>query len=90
MLAFHARPRFTEDLDLFIRRTAQNARRVRAALDEFGFGLTDAAERELAVNPRGMLVLGNKPNQVDVLNFLDGLESSMKLGHVGPRAFWAE
>src|SRR5580704_8184946 len=73
-LAFHARPRFTEDLDLFIRRSADNVRRVRAALDEFGFGLTDAAELELANNPRGMIVLGRKPNQVDILNFLDGVE----------------
>ena len=73
-LAFHARPRFTEDLDLFIRRSAENAHRVRTALDEFGFGLSDAAEAELATNPRGMIVLGRKPNQVDVLNFLDGVE----------------
>jgi predicted nucleotidyltransferase len=73
-LAFHARPRFTEDLDLFIRRSNENVHRVRAALDEFGFGLTDDAEAELAGNPRGMIVLGRKPNQVDVLNFLDGVE----------------
>jgi len=73
-LALYARPRFTEDLDPFIRRTAENARRVRLALNAFGFGLTDEAESDLAGNPRGMLVLGRKPNQVDVLNFLDGVD----------------
>src|ERR1017187_2491443 len=73
-LAFHARPRFTEDLDLFVRRTSSNVHRIREALDAFGFGLTDAAEAELTDNPRGMLVLGRKPNQVDVLNFLDGVD----------------
>src|SRR2546421_4222787 len=73
-LAFHARPRFTEDLDLFLRRTAGNATRVRKALDAFGFSLTDEAEQRLATDPRGMIVLGRKPHQVDLLNFLDGVE----------------
>src|SRR5437764_7685219 len=73
-LAFHARPRFTEDLDLFLRRTRENARRARKALDEFGFRLTDQAENKLAEDSRGMIVLGRKPNQVDLLNFLDGVD----------------
>ena len=34
-LALYAFPRRTEDLDLWIRRSAENAARVRAALDEF-------------------------------------------------------
>jgi hypothetical protein len=72
-LAYHARPRFTEDLDLFLRRSKDNAARTRRALDEFGFGLTDRAESDLAELPRGMIVLGRKPNQVDLLNFLDGV-----------------
>lgn len=73
-LAFHARPRFTEDIDLFLRRSKENAARVRLALDEFGFGLTDEAEARLSDDPRGMIVLGRKPNQVDLLNFLDGVD----------------
>lgn len=73
-LAFHARPRFTEDLDLLLRRTDENAARARLALDEFGFALTDEAEAKLAQDPRGLIVLGRKPNQVDLLNFLDGVE----------------
>jgi predicted nucleotidyltransferase len=73
-LAFHARPRFTEDLDLFLRRTKDNAARVRRALEVFGFNLTDEAEQKLANDPRGMIVLGRKPHQVDLLNFLDGVD----------------
>ena len=74
-LAFHARPRFTEDLDLFVRRTRENASRVRQALDAFGFALTDEVETKLADDPRAMIVLGRKPHQVDILNFLDGSSS---------------
>lgn len=37
-LAFHARPRYTKDIDVFIEATIENARRLLVALDEFGFG----------------------------------------------------
>ena len=87
-LAFYARPRFTEDLDLFLKRTCENATQARKALDEFGFALTDDAEKRLAEDPRGMIVLGRKPNQVDLLNFLDGVSfeeawSRRKRGRLG-------
>ncbi|CAN5584896.1 hypothetical protein BH11ARM2_BH11ARM2_21540 [soil metagenome] len=36
-LAVHARPRYTEDLDLWLRRSEENTRRLIAALREFGF-----------------------------------------------------
>jgi len=73
-VAYHGRPRFTEDLDLFLRRSNENARRTRLALNEFGFGLTEEAEQQLAESPRAMMILGRKPNQVDLINFLDGVE----------------
>jgi hypothetical protein len=37
-VAVHAWPRHTEDLDVFVDPTPANARRVRAALIDFGFG----------------------------------------------------
>ncbi|MFW6012466.1 MAG: hypothetical protein ACOC92_02015 [bacterium] len=36
--AFHAKPRFTKALDLLVRSTPENAERILAALDDFGFG----------------------------------------------------
>ena len=74
VLAHHGRPRFTEDLDFFVRRSPANVLLVRAALDEFGFGLTDDAEARLRDDTRGFIALGRKPNRVDLLNFLDGVE----------------
>ncbi len=37
-LAFHGAPRFTGDIDLFVRPSPENARRAMAALNDFGFG----------------------------------------------------
>ena len=37
-VAFHGHPRFTGDIDFFIRATGENAGRVLRALDAFGFG----------------------------------------------------
>jgi hypothetical protein len=42
-VAFHARPRATEDLDLLLQRTPENAERVIAALRDF-FGGAEAKE----------------------------------------------
>ena len=74
VLAHHGRPRFTEDLDFFVRRSDENIVLVRNALDEFGFALTDEAENRLKDDPRGFIALGRKPNRVDLLNFLDGVD----------------
>lgn len=73
-LAHHALPRFTEDIDFFVRRSSENARRIRETVEEFGFKLEADAEERLAKSERGMIMFGRKPNRVDVLNFLDGVE----------------
>ena len=36
-LAFHGAPRFTGDLDIFVRSSHENAERIMAALSAFGF-----------------------------------------------------
>ena len=36
-VAFHGYPRFTKDIDIFYRPSAENAERIRAALLSFGF-----------------------------------------------------
>lgn len=39
-LAYHVEARLTEDLDVFLEASPRNARRLRRALERFGFGLT--------------------------------------------------
>jgi hypothetical protein len=71
-LAFHGAPRFTGDLDVLVNPTAENARRVLAALGEFGFdsvGLT----LEDFVHPDRVIQLGVPPVRVDLLTSLTGV-----------------
>lgn len=37
-VAFHGRPRFTDDIDLLVGTSSENAARIVAALEAFGFG----------------------------------------------------
>jgi predicted nucleotidyltransferase len=71
-VAVHARPRYTEDLDVFVEPTPANARRLRAALAEFGFG-DGAPPTELLATPRKVLMIGRKPYRIDVLTGIDGV-----------------
>lgn len=72
-LAFHARPRFTEDLDVFLLKTDDNGQRLHAALHEFGLPVTQEAIDRLFSTEREMIVLGHEPVAVDLMNFLDGV-----------------
>lgn len=73
-VALHGRPRFTEDLDIMVRRSEENALRVADVLAEFGTPLPSASVELLASDPRAMITIGVKPFQVEILNFADGIE----------------
>ena len=68
----HGYPRLTKDLDLWVRPTAENGKRVLAALQEFGAPV--ALTPEQFENPRTMLVLGRDPFRVDMLTAIPGLQ----------------
>jgi hypothetical protein len=71
-IAVHAEPRFTEDLDVFVLPSLANARKVRAALVEFGFGRIAPPARELA-EPDRVWMLGRKPRRIDILTGISGV-----------------
>ena len=56
-LAAHGRPRATQDIDILVEPTAQNASRVCAALADFGFRDLAGASEEFA-KPERMATLG--------------------------------
>lgn len=66
-LAAHGRPRFTEDLDVFVEPTRANAVRVCAALGDFGFPAL-AGEVDAFASPDRMATLGRVPLRIDVMN----------------------
>ena len=71
-LAVHAEPRFTEDLDVFVKPSLPNARRLREALVEFGFGSVIPDAKELA-RPDLVWMLGRKPRRIDILTGISGV-----------------
>lgn len=71
-VAGHGEPRLTEDLDVFVERSAANARKLRQALIEFGFGNVAPTSTELA-RPRKVFMLGRKPWRIDILTSIDGV-----------------
>jgi hypothetical protein len=71
-LAVHAEPRFTEDLDVFVKPTLANARRVVRALVDFGFGSIAPHPAELA-RPGLVWMLGRKPRRIDILTGISGV-----------------
>jgi len=72
-VAYHGFPRFTADLDLLVRPSEANARRILAALDEFGFGSLRIEIVDL-VSPGKVVQLGVKPNRIDILTSISGIE----------------
>jgi len=71
-LAFHGAPRFTGDLDIFIKADHENAQRIVAALDAFGFaslGLT-ATDFE---RPDQVIQLGVSPVRIDLITSISGV-----------------
>lgn len=71
-LAVHGHPRATLDLDVFVEPTLANARRIGAALAEFGFEASSREWRHFA-EPDRMMTLGREPLRIDVLNRISGV-----------------
>jgi hypothetical protein len=72
-LAFHGFPRATGDIDLWIRRSDENAQRVWRALKRFGAPLFDSTMSDLKT-PGLALQIGLAPRRIDILTSIDGLE----------------
>lgn len=71
-VAFHAKPRFTKDVDLLVEPSRENAERLVRALEDFGFtGLGLSADDFTA--PGKVVQLGVAPNRVDLVTSIDAV-----------------
>jgi hypothetical protein len=71
-LAFHGAPRVTGDIDLFVRPVRENAARILAALDDFGFGSLNLSQEDF-VTPGMVVQLGVPPVRVDIITRVSGV-----------------
>jgi len=71
-LAFHGAPRFTGDVDIFVRPDRENARRVLDALDAFGFRFPNLTAEDFE-NPNKVVQLGVPPVRIDIITSISGV-----------------
>ncbi len=71
-LAFHGAPRYTEDIDVFVKPDKLNAQKVLKALQEFGFGSLDLSVNDFSV-PEKIIQLGVPPVRIDLITALTGV-----------------
>jgi len=71
--AFHGRPRFTGDIDVLIRPSSDNARRLQTSLTQFGFGQLGLEEGDW-LDEGQVIQLGIAPNRIDILTSITGCD----------------
>jgi hypothetical protein len=72
-LAYHGLPRATGDIDIWIRRSDENAGRIWRALSRFGVPLFDLTKDDLK-EPETVFQIGIAPQRIDILSSIDGVE----------------
>ena len=71
-LAFHGAPRFTEDIDFLVNTTPENARRMQAVVNSFGFSGLGLTETDF-LEPDMVIQLGRAPHRIDLLTSISGV-----------------
>ncbi|MDD4622775.1 MAG: nucleotidyltransferase [Kiritimatiellae bacterium] len=82
-LAYYGVPRYTGDIDLFVRRTEVNAQRIISALNEFGFAFPNLTWNDF-VKDDTVIQLGVPPVRIDILTFLSGMDWDTASSHKVP------
>jgi predicted nucleotidyltransferase len=77
-LAFHARPRYTGDLDILVRATAENSAKLVDLLNHFGFADAGFKDSDFTV-PGQLIQLGRAPNRIDLLTSITGVPTDEAL-----------
>ena len=71
-LAFHGAPRFTGDIDIYVNPDRDNAQRIVAALDAFGFASLGLKSADFE-QPDRVIQLGVSPVRIDLITSITGV-----------------
>ncbi len=72
-VSFHARPRYTSDIDFLVEPVSENIQRLLKVLNDFGFGGIGLKEEDF-LNPDFVVQLGYEPVRIDILSSLEGVD----------------
>ncbi|MBW6516750.1 MAG: hypothetical protein K0B81_09095 [Candidatus Cloacimonetes bacterium] len=72
-VGFHAEPRNTGDIDIWVDSTPLNADKIIAVLHNFGFSTLGITKEDI-LNPDSVIQLGYPPVRIDMLTSLTGLD----------------
>jgi len=73
-VAWHAVPRLTRDIDIWVRPTPENALRIERTLADFGFRTLEIKAADF-LTPGLVIQLGNEPLRIDLLTKLSGVSA---------------
>ena len=71
-VAFHAQPRFTGDIDIFVEASSQNAKRILKVFEQFGFGNVGVSQKDFE-KPKQVVQLGKPPVRIDFITEIEGI-----------------
>ncbi len=71
-LAYYGAPRYTGDIDIFVKPDSNNASLVLKALNDFGFG-SAGLKLEDFTNPDNIVQLGYPPVRIDIMTSISGV-----------------
>jgi predicted nucleotidyltransferase len=74
-VAAHGYPRFTQDLDIWVNHSRDNAERVADALDRFGVDVKKIST-DLLSRPKTLISFGREPVKIEILTSVLGVEFS--------------
>lgn len=71
--AIHAEPRFTKDLDIFVKPEQKNAQKIISVLKDFGFRSIQLDARDF-IEPDQVIQFGYPPLRIDMLTGISGVD----------------
>ena len=71
-VAYHGHPRTTGDIDFFVEVSEENAQKLCAVLDAFGFAALGLTKQDF-LEPGTIVQLGYPPNRIDLVNAISGV-----------------
>jgi len=79
-LAFHGAPRYTGDIDIFVKSDIVNSTKLLSALHDFGFISLGLTQDDFCI-PDQVIQLGLPPVRIDILTSISGIDYETAKSH---------